>query len=86
MNRLWKVRSLGVNVKRMMYEKIVVPNVLYGADTCGLKESEKKKLYVMEMKCLRIDRISNEVIRRRVGVQNKLAVEYRNVCRGGLDM
>ena len=28
MNRIWKCRSLGINVKRMMYERIVVPTVL----------------------------------------------------------
>ena len=31
-NRQWKVRNLGLNVKRMMYESIVVSSVLYGAD------------------------------------------------------
>ena len=80
MNRIWRVRSLGVNVKRMMYESIVVPTVLYGAETWGLNVREKRRLNVMEMKCLRSicgvtirDRIRNEEIRRRVGVQNDLA-------------
>ena len=74
MKRLWKVRYLGVNVKRMMYESIVLPCVLYGADTLGLEEREHKRLNVMEIKCLkgncgvtRMDKISNEDIRRRVG-------------------
>ena len=77
MKRLWKVRYLGVNVKRMMYESIVEPSVLYVADALGLKEREHKRLNVMEIKCLRgicgatrMDKISNEEIRRRVGVQN----------------
>ena len=76
MSRLWKVRSVGVNVKKMMYERIVVPTVLYGAETWGLNVREKRRLDVMEMKCLRSmcgvtvrDRIRNEEIRRRVGVQ-----------------
>ena len=30
MTRLWKIRSLSVNVKRMMYESIVVPSMLWG--------------------------------------------------------
>ena len=46
-NRIWKVRSLGI--KKMMYESIVVPTVLYGADTWGLNASEKMRLNVMEM-------------------------------------
>ena len=49
MNRIWKVRSLGINVKKMMYESIVVSTVLYGADTWGLNASEKIRLNVMEM-------------------------------------
>ena len=32
MSRLWKVRSLDVNVKRMTYERMVVPSVLCGAE------------------------------------------------------
>ena len=50
---LRKTRFLGVNVKRMMYERTVMPSVLYGAETSGLKEREKKRLNVMEIKCLR---------------------------------
>ena len=85
MKRLWKDRYLGVNVKRMMYESIVVPSVLYGADALGLKEREHKRLNVMEIKCLRgicgatrMDKISNEEIRRRVRVQNKLSGRVEN--------
>ena len=85
MNRLWKFMSLGVNIKRMMHEKIVVPSVLYGADTLGLKEREQKRLNVMEIKCLRgicgvtrMDKISNEEIRRRSSVQNKLSGKVEN--------
>ena len=33
MNRLCKVRPLGVNAKRMMYERLVVPSALHGAKT-----------------------------------------------------
>ena len=32
-SRMWKVGSFGVNVKRMVYEIIVVPTVIYGAET-----------------------------------------------------
>ena len=53
MNRIWKVRSLGIGVKRMMHEKIVVPTVIYGAKTWGLNVREKRRLNVKEMKCLR---------------------------------
>ena len=46
MNKLWKVRSLVVNVKKIMYDRIVVPSVLYGAKKWALKERKKKRLEV----------------------------------------
>ena len=42
-NRLWKVRSLNVSVKRLMYGRIVVPTELYGADTWNLNSREKNE-------------------------------------------
>ena len=33
LSKVWRVRSLGINVKRMMYKRIVVPTVLYRAET-----------------------------------------------------
>ena len=50
--------------------------MLYGAEMWGLNVREKRRLNVMEIKCLQSicgvtvrDRIRNEKIRRRVGVQ-----------------
>ena len=47
----------------MIYESIVVPSVLYGAKTWDLKEREKKKLNMMELKFLRnmCDRANGEL-------------------------
>ena len=52
-----------------------MPTVVYGAETCCLNAREKRRLNVMEMKCLRrmrgvtvMNRIRNYVIRREVGV------------------
>ena len=33
MSRVWRVRSLDINVKSMMYERIVVQTAMYGAET-----------------------------------------------------
>ena len=62
-----------------MYERIVMPSVLYRGETWGLKEREKNRLNRMEMKFLRsvsgvtrIYMVCDEEIRRRVGVKNKL--------------
>ena len=47
----WRVRSLGINVKRMiLFESIVVPNVLYRAEASGLNVRKKRRLNVIEMK------------------------------------
>ena len=37
MSSVWRVRALGINVKRVMCERIVLPTVLYGTVTWGLK-------------------------------------------------
>jgi Reverse transcriptase (RNA-dependent DNA polymerase). len=73
-------RSLGMEAKRTLYEGIVVPTVLYGAETWGLREDERRRLDVLEMKCLRsmcgvtrLDRIRNEEIRRRTREEKELS-------------
>ena len=80
MKNMWKSRSLNVEVKRELYERIVVPTVMYGSETWGMKVEERNKLDVAEMKCLRsmcgvtrMDRVRNEVVRERVGVPERLS-------------
>ena len=65
-----KNRGLGMNVKKVLYEKVVVPTVMYGSESWGMKVTERQKLNVFEMKCLRsmtgvsrLDRVRNEVVR-----------------------
>ena len=77
---LWKNVGLGMNAKRMLYEGIVVPTALYGAETWGLREAERRKLNVLEMGCLRSmcgltlwNRVRNEEVRRRVQVEKQLS-------------
>ena len=79
-NKVFKSRNVGLNVKKCMYERVVVPTALYGAETWGLRESERKKLNVFEMRCLRSmigvtrrDRVRNTVIRERTGVNVELS-------------
>ena len=80
MKAVFKVRQLGMNVKRRLYEGVIVPMALYGAETWGMKKAQKKKLNVLEMKCLRsmlgvtrMDRVRNEEVRRQVGVPKELS-------------
>ena len=80
MKRVMKCRGLGMNVKKVLYEKVIVPTVTYGSECWGMKVSERQKLNVFEMRCLRsmagvsrIDRVRNEVVRQRTGVGIELA-------------
>ena len=71
-NGVIKNRGLGMNVKRALYEKVFVPTVMYGSEFWGMKERERQKLNVFEMRCLssmcwvsRLDRLKNEEVRER---------------------
>ena len=83
-----KNRGLGMNVK-VLYEKVVVPTVMYGLESWGMKVNEREKLNVFEMKCLRrmtgvsrLDRVRNEVVRATTGVRRELAARVdMNVLR-----
>ena len=84
-----KNRGLGMNVKKVLYKKVVVPTVMYGSESWGMKVTERQKLNVFEMKCLRImtgvsqlDRVKKEVVRARTGVRRELAARVdMNVLR-----
>ncbi len=51
--RVFKSRSLHLNAKKTLNEGVIVPTVLYGAEAWGLREAERRRLNVFEMKCLR---------------------------------
>ena len=84
-----KNRGLGMDVKRALYEKVIVPTVTYGSELWGMKERERQKLNVFEMRCLRSmcgvtrwDRLRNTVVRDRTGVNKELAERVdKNVLR-----
>ena len=53
---------------------------LYGAEAWGMRSAERRKVNVLEMKCLRslvgvsrMDRVRNEEVRRRAGIESELA-------------
>ena len=84
-----KNRWLGMNVKYVLYEKVVVLTVMYGSELWGMRVTERQKLNVFEVKCLRsmtgvsrLDRVRNGVVRARTGVRRELAVRVdMNVLR-----
>ena len=40
-------------LRKFLQEKVVVPTVMYGSESWGMKATERQKLNVFEMKCLR---------------------------------
>ena len=72
-------RGLVIMAKKCLYEGEIVPTALYGAEAWGMRSAERRKLNVLEMKCLRslvgvlqMDRVRNEEVRRRVGIEREL--------------
>ncbi len=59
---------------------VVAPTALYMAETWNVRESERNRLDVFEMRCLRsmvgvtkMDRVRNEEVRRRTGIVMKMS-------------
>ena len=46
-------RGLGIMAKKCLYEGVIIPTALYGAEAWGLRSPERRKVDVLEMKCLR---------------------------------
>ena len=72
-------RELGIKAKKCLYEGVIVPTALYGAETWGMRSAERRKVNVLEMKCLRslvgvsrMDRVRNEEVSRRAGIGMEL--------------
>ena len=64
-----------INANKCLYEGAIVPTTLHGAEAWGMR----RKGNVLEMKCLRslvevsrIDRVWNEEVCRRAGIEREL--------------
>ena len=73
-------RGFVIKAKKCLYEGVIVPTALYGAEAWGMRSADKRKVNVIEMKCLRsfvevsrMDRVRNEAVRRRAGIERELA-------------
>ena len=69
-------RELWIKAKKCPYEGVIVPTVLYGAEEWGMRNAERRKVNVLEIKCLRslvgvsrMDRVRNEEVRKRTGIE-----------------
>ena len=65
-------RGLGIKTKKCFYERVIELTGLYGAEAWGMKSAERRKVNVLEIKCLRslvvvsrMDKVRNEVARTR---------------------
>ena len=46
-------RELGIKAKKCLFIGVIVPTALYGAEALGMRSAERRKVNVLEMKCLR---------------------------------
>ena len=63
-----------------IYEGVIVPRALYGAEAWGTRSAERRKENVLGLQCLRrlvgvsrMDRVRNEEVRRGAGIKRELA-------------
>ena len=73
-------RGLGIKAKKCLHEGVIVPTALCGAEAWGMRSAERRKVNVLEMKCLgslvgvsRMDGVRNEEVRRRAVIERELA-------------
>ena len=71
---------MGIKAKKCLYEEVIAPTALHRAEAWGMRSAERRKVNVLEMKCLRslvgvsrMDRVRNEEVRRRAGIEMELA-------------
>ena len=76
-------KALSKPTKLRVINAMVVTTLLYGRETWTLQKRHRSRIQAMEMRYLRkigvtrLDRVSNEDIRRRLGVEAVLAVADR---------
>ena len=80
-------RGFRIKAKKCLHEGVILPTSLYGAETSGMRSAEIRKVNVLEMKCLRslvrvsrMDRVRNEEVRCRAGIERELASREDQSC------
>ena len=46
-------RGLGIKPNKCLYEEVIVPTALYGAEAWGMRSAERRKVNVLEMNRVR---------------------------------
>ena len=44
---------MGIKAKKCLYEGVIVPTALYGAEAWCMRSAERRKVNVLQIKCLR---------------------------------
>jgi (2Fe-2S) ferredoxin len=89
LRKMWKGEGLSIDSKRGMYKGIVSPMLLYGSESWATSAAERRRMEVMEMKCMRamcgitiMNRVRNEDVRSRCGSEVSIGERMdRNVLR-----
>ena len=86
--KIWNSRQLALAVKLRVLKTVVLPVVVYGAESWVMGRREENKLMVFESKnrrkVLRIgwrDRVRNEEVRRRAGLTTNIMEKSRDIQR-----
>ena len=73
-------RRLGIEAKKCLYEGVIIPTALHRAEAWGIRSAERRKVNVLEKKCLRslvgvsrMDRVRNEEVHRRAVIEREIA-------------
>ena len=74
------IRGMSIKAKKCLYEGVIFPTASYRAEAWDMRSAERRKVNVLEMKCLRslvgvsrMDRVRNEEVWRRAGIERELA-------------
>ena len=72
MNNIWKNRKITMKFKMRLFDPLILPVALYGAECWQLKTTEQRRLDAFQLRCLRRilgvtykDRVTNAEIYRR---------------------
>ena len=76
MKKMCNVRNVSLSLNSELDENVVIPTLIYRAETWDVKEKEQHEFVVMERKCrksicgaTRIKEVRNEEVRHKVGMR-----------------
>ena len=79
LTKLWRSKSIKLKTKVKLYETLVIPVLMYGAETWTLKKEDERRIHTAEMGWLRRirgvtkrDKIRNTRIREELGQQKSI--------------